>query len=992
MGGVCLYLSCLLLCLLLARPAAADDDRGSNAVTVEPLVAARMETRPGQVLTALFRVTNTRTRAHTFTERLDLPEGWQVVLPLADFLLAPRADHFRLVSFLVPAQTAVGRYQIRYAVRSRSDAEGIGQGHLNVFVLPVHRLALTALDMPRFVRAGTAYEAHFLVENRGNTTAEVQLNVTSTGGFDARPDAGRLSLPPQATQRVTVHVATQDEHTTLFRHSVRLEAAVTGVPETTATAAANVDVLPSARAARAPQRSYPLLVTLGATGDERAQGGFVQMQGAGKLLGGLVETLIRLPNQQATSIYGERSQYSVGYARNGVSVRLGDQVYALSPLTEAGRYGVGGDVRVRRDRFTVGAFYQQGRQAFVPDRQRGALVTYHMSPRLDLQTSYLNREGAFPGETVTLRARATPTPTTLADAECGLGRSDGLGQSACMVTLEGTGRAVSYNAQHIRATPRYPGYYQHTDATSASLSVAARTWLRLDGSWQQTSQGYEARADAPLLRRTGQNLRLGTSFTGAWPRLSTFLSFFYQNEARAYLGGPAPSAQRRNALQVRAGFRAQGVGLDGGALFGHSDGDQTGPGGPYREYRLQAHVVANRRHTFSASLEHLSGHTLFTPMPQQQWMGSLKASLGLTDRTRVSVNLLGLRDDARAGANHYLAQVYFEHILTNGHRIVLREQHAFGSLTGQPTADYSLTYTLPFYVPTGPREQGQRGRLYDAETGHPLADVMIRLGDAVTLTGRDGTFAFPPMPAGTHLLLVDHLSLGLDRIPLQEMPMQVTLADGRPPAPLEIGVVRSTRLSGRLEQAAGEAFPADARVVLELAGPAGRSRTATDARGHFTFGDVRPGPWTLRVVQARLPDHHALAEEQMALQLAPGDTHTVVLHLHKKRRTPRILVEETLTLDDQPPTPRPVSPATPVASAGHTAPAGLPAAADEATYVVQDGDCLTGLAQAWYADARQWTRIWEANRDRLAHPDLLLRGMVLTRPPALPAATLLSGN
>jgi nucleoid-associated protein YgaU len=65
-----------------------------------------------------------------------------------------------------------------------------------------------------------------------------------------------------------------------------------------------------------------------------------------------------------------------------------------------------------------------------------------------------------------------------------------------------------------------------------------------------------------------------------------------------------------------------------------------------------------------------------------------------------------------------------------------------------------------------------------------------------------------------------------------------------------------------------------------------------------------------------------------------------------------------------------------------------------ATYVVRDGDDLTGIAIRVYGHAGAATAIWDANRDRLADPQLLPIGMALRMPPSwtLPAVTASGGG
>jgi nucleoid-associated protein YgaU len=49
-------------------------------------------------------------------------------------------------------------------------------------------------------------------------------------------------------------------------------------------------------------------------------------------------------------------------------------------------------------------------------------------------------------------------------------------------------------------------------------------------------------------------------------------------------------------------------------------------------------------------------------------------------------------------------------------------------------------------------------------------------------------------------------------------------------------------------------------------------------------------------------------------------------------------------------------------------------------YVVVKGDSLSKIAQREYGDAKQWTRIFEANRDIITDPDLIHPGQALRLP------------
>ena len=58
------------------------------------------------------------------------------------------------------------------------------------------------------------------------------------------------------------------------------------------------------------------------------------------------------------------------------------------------------------------------------------------------------------------------------------------------------------------------------------------------------------------------------------------------------------------------------------------------------------------------------------------------------------------------------------------------------------------------------------------------------------------------------------------------------------------------------------------------------------------------------------------------------------------------------------------------------------ASAASDTYTVKSGDSLSRIAKHVYGDAKQWHRIYEANRDKIKNPDLIQPGWVLTIPSA----------
>ena len=69
----------------------------------------------------------------------------------------------------------------------------------------------------------------------------------------------------------------------------------------------------------------------------------------------------------------------------------------------------------------------------------------------------------------------------------------------------------------------------------------------------------------------------------------------------------------------------------------------------------------------------------------------------------------------------------------------------------------------------------------------------------------------------------------------------------------------------------------------------------------------------------------------------------------------------------------------PAAVAGQGGPAGS-VSAPTGSYTVQKGDTLSKISKQFYGDANKYTKIFEANRPMLTHPDKIYPGQTLRIP------------
>jgi len=104
-------------------------------------------------------------------------------------------------------------------------------------------------------------------------------------------------------------------------------------------------------------------------------------------------------------------------------------------------------------------------------------------------------------------------------------------------------------------------------------------------------------------------------------------------------------------------------------------------------------------------------------------------------------------------------------------------------------------------------------------------------------------------------------------------------------------------------------------------------------------------------------------------QLEPADV----------RAAPPAAGQGPATFEPAPVATMPIARPTPGPGTVEVAP--LPAPGGPQTYTVKKGDTLYSLAKRYYGDGKLWTRIFDANRDKLKDASAVPVGIVLAIPP-----------
>jgi hypothetical protein len=998
---------------LLAAAALASGHAHAQ-VAVERRDGAALRVSPGQSATAVFRVSNAGVKGVVVQPRAALPRGWAPVAPEGDVELAPGARAVRLVGFAVPRDARAGSYFVKLSVRSPADRPP-GSDSVRVVVAERHALAVRVAEAPRFAVAGEPYVARFAIENRGNAPEAVALRLASSHGVEARIDSARVTLAPGEARTVSVRVSTPRASSASLPHRLEVRARSTGDSAATASAASVVDIVGRGGSGAARAR-FPVEVRIrsGAGGSP-----VPAVSGSGTLVRGgtsRVDFLFRPADAQG-SLLGDPAEYRLRFTARGVDVRLGDGVYALSPLTQPGRFGAGAGGTVAKGRVEAGGFVVRDRS--VPGEERGGHARLGMGGIGSLGAHYLSRTGRDAGTLASARLQLAPLRQLALDAELGSGSGPAGSGAAHSVLLTGSAARATLFIRHMMAGVAYPAPFAGERMDEAGLT------LRPAGALHLTGTAVRFRDDTPLSAFAGASSR---DLLAGSIGYGSLLAAEYRQERRG-------DDELTETVALRGTYRAGPLWFSPRAEVGTVEGPLATA--PFR--RLAAHGGVNfRRQSLSGWVEHSTRDALFPD--RAALLASLFATLRPTTATRIQATLQASRGGGPWRTGNAELGVWQD--LPRGHRVVARARWAGAGADGGPRL--LLDYVIPVGVPVARGGETGRvaGRIFDAESGRGVTGVPVRLGRQVVLTDQRGAWSFDGIAPGTHPLEIDRLAAGLERVPLRPVPAEVQVRGGRT-ARVDVSLVHATRLRGTIrvfdfvEGAAPGSGPPptvesgglrDAVVVLASADET--HRRVTDAAGRFEVADLRPGRWTLAVERAELPAHHRLERDSLVLDVAGGAAPEVTLRVLPRFRPVRIIAggevragaapvaatppvtaprvapapvaaaprtPERPAVPAPPATP-PVASATP-ARAAALAPRPAPPAATRTpapraevgssgfsdwphtTYTVQPGDrSLVDIAFLTYRDGAFWPRLWLANRHILSSRDRIVPGQVLIVP------------
>lgn len=891
----------LLLFALTLLAAGPTIDRDDLIVSVR----APKTVIPGQFETFIFELSNDYDFDLHFKVTVDKPRSWRFLSPVDEVHLAP--GETKNIIFLLDVDRAceIGSKTLRFEFYDEEHEVKIVETVVTN-VENIHQLEARAIRHPEHLMSGQDFEVEFLVRNLGNCYEDVKIS-SETG----IPNVTEMLMPPNSTYHVKVtQRAPEVNHVGYVACGIRLETDSTMKP---IKERESIKIYPKITKRTDPYQRFPVnasLIYFGASTTQPYEGGLqYEIEGEGFIDRDQYHHLYfktRGPNRFSIARVGNFDQYTAVYTLQQnrfpvTRVMLGDFAYNLTPLTEMYRWARGAGVSQEYEKFEYGAFYNQPR--FIPDinDQFAGWGKFKINPNFSLQLNAMNRNysNGQSGQLVSLRTEME-FKNQVIKAEYGVGSLNGeTGNGANLEIAGGIKKlGISYNSQNIYASQNFPGYFTNSLFSNSNLRYRRRNLtLNAGFSYNDANPAQDTIMSAAPYSTTAL---LGATYQ---LRKRLRLNVALIRRAKEDRFPTKRFSYRENAVRYIMSYNdaAWNVRLDG--EFAQTQNLLVGSENFSTTYNVRGRVDRNIFQGWT-----IGGFTqyLYTNRYTEDLQRYLLYGVNATIRPTKNISLLA------SVRNNYLVEEYTNdrslldlqlRARRGNHQLLVGVSHALirNTLNRKDffiNARYTVRINTPLRKKVG--LYSLTGRI-KAANARDAQGVVVRMAGQSVMTDDYGRFVFNDLPVGIHYLHIDMGTLDIGLTTSVETPLEVEIMP-KDRNYITIDLIRSGSIKGKIdfqmpkrETVSGEmGYPL--RVIKATMGDR-ELLTYTDDQGNYSFKQVLPGEWTVRVVENNPTDKvWRLTENNKKVQVGPSETEEVNFEIKKQERKIRFKSQQSIDL------------------------------------------------------------------------------------------------
>lgn len=350
---------------------------------------------PGRSFTLSFRTTNISGKPGNFIEEFDMPPGFELTFPPAEFSLESMESYNSIVMVTAPAYLPAGEHQFAYRVLDPNNQSVHGSLSFRFNIKEMVDLKFLIEEQPESIIDGENFVIRGKLFNDSNASLSVRLTV-SKQYFKTSITPSRASLAPGSFVEVEIKGDTGKAIDQKKLSSLLLTAYNDSVRGEEILLRQNIGIKFYSRARQKIdfKNRLPIIGTMYLNGDETGFSQQFEVRGKGALDSQgrrKIDFLVREKGSETRKFSSFRREESrVHYIGETFGIKLGDHSFGVSPLS---KYYVGKGVAVdvaTGQKTSAGAVSYKRTWTVTPLDGRGFYVAHVLSENTTLRFNHLS--------------------------------------------------------------------------------------------------------------------------------------------------------------------------------------------------------------------------------------------------------------------------------------------------------------------------------------------------------------------------------------------------------------------------------------------------------------------------------------------------------------------------------------------------------------------------------------------------------------------------
>ena len=608
-----------------------------------------------------------------------------------------------------------------------------------------------------------------------------------------------------------------------------------------------------------------------------------------------LEFIARGPNQFDLSLLGLYDEYMLNYSNNFMELKVGDNSYSFTPLTEYARYGRGVEQKISfLKNSNAGALYVTPRFYKNFDSEYGGYLNIGIYKKNALGFYYLKKKFKDEGDAdlYSVIANLQPFERTSIEMEASYGEKDGLSDNGYRVNINSQFSKISLNSYFFHTGKDYPGYYKNSDFYSGNLNYYATKWL---------SFGLSARQD--FMNAQVDTLLMTSPFSKNYQGLMNIRigkRMFFKTYVRKYERKDRSPQEKFHyeTMSVNASFthRMKRFGYNLEGEVGNTRNYLLEPGSDEKNtFRGSGNIYwqPSDRHSIQSFVTYTNVNSFISDQEENNFIFGLTASSMLAKNLRANLQLQNSYSIEEYYRNRNLLQFNVDYRFLKRHRLALNSYYTiFQNEVSNPDFSISLSYSLTLGVPL--KKIAEAGSIAGKIENKGIDDIdriILNVGGQSAITDENGIFHIKNLKPGEYNVLIDRSTINMTDIPDIATPIKVMVEPNQETI-LNFGMTKAAKITGTIQvESSGNSILATdetnspiGHLVLELHHENESIRIISDGEGHFSFPQVRPGKWFLKVYSNGLDKQYVIKKDSFNFDLLPGEQKEVTVEIQKKKR------------------------------------------------------------------------------------------------------------